>query len=593
MSNLQTTSEPDNSSEMFQNNEELELLDIISQNQYFQKMQNYTIFTTFKDYEKLTKGPQITIDGKKVSIEFLTRLIIDDVYYDYVSRFFRKEIKNFMLTYPVNRDLGKILKYSKLTIFKGLEQLIISDNIPITSKVLERFETLKENISFEKFQKSTQNELYEITIENQKYFVPIKKILSIMSMTNNEFISICKNPNINNINDIPKEHFIYACFVYFSNNNILDEYNLPNHVIKNYQGIADFTAIDLQAINMYLETKDTLHKKINIEKSLREKILDGLPLDATPLEKAIYIYIKMCKILTYDEEYYAVNQKGNPTLKHQDINFISQITPENNEVVCYEFNLILAKFLSELGVNFQCDYDTFIGEAYGYGHANLEFRYDKFLVKADSVTSILQGDLVFAKLNHSLIGLWCTNKNEDTKAQFNEYVDKMYNLIISQSNQKEDINSFEELIKQYETATENISPVSFDDKISVLISKVNTINLFPIDALSYILQLRKIIFNQEERLNNVSFNIIRNNQANKNKTAVPCLVIVLNNNDFDLQPTANQYYFYQAGHQVVPISLEDLQNGFRKGILEYIDPEDPKIPGLVQYEALSQNASLR
>ena len=69
-----------------------------------------------------------------------------------------------------------------------------------------------------------------------------------------------------------------------------------------------------------------------------------------------------------------------------------------------------------------------VGEAYGAGHANLEFRSDKFLVSADSVTSILQGDIMQAKLNQPLVGLKCVNRNQQTQQEFKQSLTKMYQL---------------------------------------------------------------------------------------------------------------------------------------------------------------------
>ena len=66
----------------------------------------------------------------------------------------------------------------------------------------------------------------------------------------------------------------------------------------------------------------------------------------------------MCKLLTYDDEYFAVNQKGPATEKHKDVNYVSNINLTNNRVVCFEFNLIYSKLLDELGINFKADYQN-------------------------------------------------------------------------------------------------------------------------------------------------------------------------------------------------------------------------------------------
>ena len=89
----------------------------------------------------------------------------------------------------------------------------------------------------------------------------------------------------------------------------------------------------------------SISKEIKIDSDLEKVIMDGFPYDASELEMAIYIYIKMCKVLTYDEEYYAVNQMGVATEKHRSTSHIALITPQNNQVVCFEFNIMAIFFL--------------------------------------------------------------------------------------------------------------------------------------------------------------------------------------------------------------------------------------------------------
>ena len=81
--------------------------------------------------------------------------------------------------------------------------------------------------------------------------------------------------------------------------------------------------------------KNNSYFDVKIDSDLEQAIIEGMPEDVTELEKAIYIYIKMCKLLTYDDEYYAVNQTGIATVKRRNIDFVSSITLKNNKVVCF------------------------------------------------------------------------------------------------------------------------------------------------------------------------------------------------------------------------------------------------------------------
>ena len=297
----------------------------------------------------------------------------------------------------------------------------------------------------------------------------------------------------------------------------------------------------------------------------------------------------MCKLLTYDEEYYAVNQKGVATEKHKSTDYVSSITLENNKVVCFEFNLIYSKLLNQLGIHFSSDYKNMVGEAYGAGHANLEFRTDKFLVSADSVTSILQGDIMQAKLNQPLVGLKCINRNQQTQQEFKQSLTKMYQLVaqqeksLSESKQVEHIQTLDELLEEYSHVTTNIQDISLNERLSILVSKVNSTGMVGIDSLSYVLQLRKILFTEEQRKNNISVTIVRNNEPfEEGKVAMASAIFTLNGQSFEENPKQNVYYYFNPNHELVPITREELQTRFNDGKLEYVEKDDPRIPGIIE-----------
>ena len=86
--------------------------------------------------------------------------------------------------------------------------------------------------------------------------------------------------------------------------------------------------IDIEAINKVLKT-DPL-PKVSISNSLKQEILKDIPKSYKKLDIATYIYIKLCKILSYDEEYLVNNQRGSVLDKHVKIDNIKNITIKNN-----------------------------------------------------------------------------------------------------------------------------------------------------------------------------------------------------------------------------------------------------------------------
>lgn len=208
----------------------------------------------------------------------------------------------------------------------------------------------------QEFLEQYQSEVYETTIDFQNYSIPISLFISFFDLTNPEFNNLCSNHNITTINDIPKEHFIYAACEFIKTRKILETFNIPQNISIRYQELLTQQKIDFEALNQYLITSDTLHTKISINDSLRTKILSEMSQNMSILEKSIYIYIKMCKLFTYDDEYIAAKKQEFIFEKHKDLNYISKITPENNRIVCFEFNIIYTKLQEELGIHFKSNY---------------------------------------------------------------------------------------------------------------------------------------------------------------------------------------------------------------------------------------------
>ena len=556
---------------------------------YLRNMAEYTLFTSKEDVEQLRNSEKIKVNSEEVSIEFLKRILNNDFYFEYASRYFNGDINIFAVSHIIGGDTGGSIYYKKSTIIKAIEQLISSGQISLQPDEQQKLDSLKNSISFEKFLEKHKGNKYNIDIDGNKYSIPIEQLVSLMQLPNEQFDNLCSSTDMKEINGIPKEYLIYASFKFSRENKALEEYLMPDIIANRYRDIGSLQKIDLQAINKHLTTTDTKYQNIQINNDLKQSIISDIPEDATDLEKAIYIYIKMCKLLTYDEEYYAVNQKGIATEKHKSTDYVSSITLENNKVVCFEFNLIYSKLLNELGIHFSSDYKGMVGEAYGDGHASLEFRSGKFLISADSVTTILQGDIMQAKLNQPLVGLKCINRNQQTQQEFKESLTKMYQLIAHQENslsenkQVEHIQTLDELLEEYSHVTTNIQDISLNERLSILVSKVNSTGMLGIDSLSYVLQLRKILFTEEQRKNNIGITIVRNNEPfEEGKIAMASAIFTLNGQSFVETPDQNVYYYFNPNYELVPITKEELQTRFNDGKFEYVEKDDPRIPGIIE-----------
>lgn len=556
----------------------LELKKIIEDNYYLKRIAKNDIILSKEESDLLENSKKININNQTFPIDLFINILEDDYYNEYVNKFFNNDIKSLTIYTIFGKGAKEIYKFSKSNIIKGIKKIVDNNIHVLTNKQKENYHYLKNLVSYEKFLSIYKNGIYKIDIENNNYSINISDILEFMNLNSKEFVNICYLKDIETLYNIKKEYFIYAAFKFFINTNALENFILPKNILNNIIDIYQSNHIDLEAINRYLETKDTIYKKVNIDASLKEYLLKDMPNNFNTLEKAIYVYIRMCKTLTYNEEYFAVNQATAVTQKYKNIDYISKINLNNNEVVCYQFSAIYSKLLNELGINFRTYYHNMQEENYGSGHPYLEFRVDNYLVNADSIIYILKGDLVLAKLNRPLNGIKCINKSKYTQNLFNETLNKVYSLIVKEENSLIKEN-FEDLLEEYSHITKNIKDISIFEKLNILVKKVNSKKLSGIDAYSYALKLRKILFTKEEMENKININIVRNNEPNK-KDVIASTITIISVNEDNFNNDDTLYYYFYPNNELMYVSKEELEFNFKHNVLDYIKYNDKKIPGL-------------
>lgn len=547
-------------------------------NEFLKDLKNFSLFVIEPRTEKyLNDATQLEMrKGKNVSFNLLIDMLRDPSGREKFNKLYNSEI-SYVAVYFIT-DEGKYkgeYRFDKRGLIKLLEQAIFD----LPEDIYNIFQEFIGKISYDNFRKEHKEDIYDIKIDNIEYKIPVKNIIELLDMPELDFLHIL---NEDTIYGMPLAHFLYATKEYMKDNSILENYLAAPDIEARLKMISESKYIDIEAINQILTRNDYNFDNIHVNEELKQKILEGIPEELTPLEKAVYIYIKMCKILTYDEEFYAYNQRGPIVSIHENANHVSEITPTNNKVVCYEFNAIYEKMLAELGLNFDTNQTLING--FGGGHANLLFRSDKFLIEADSVTSILQGDIFQAKLNQPLRGLKCKNNNPKTREEFQDTFLKIYFLVASKEekltkNKVGEVESFEDILEQYTDLTDNLKPIPVEEKMAILVDKVNSTRMIGIDAYSYVLQLRKIIFTEQEQKDNFRVTVIRNTEKQGEDTLTTAKAVFALRVPVD-DRFAVEYYIYSPGEQLRPITKEELQEKFELNEIGYVAKDDPVIPGL-------------
>ena len=546
-------------------------------------LKNGIVIISPKTQEYLHDSEQL-LGERNISKKLVVDMLLYEDSYQLLKRMYENGLKSAYVWF-LEEDGGFIDQF--VFTRKGLIKLLRQIDVTQVSSIRERYNEFMDFVSYDKYREKIMNNQYNIVIDNCLYKIPVMEIMNFMDLSDEKIDTIMRNEQY--YNNIPIQQFLYAVSRFYKDNDILNRYEISDDVKRKLETIESSKVVDIQMTNQYTYTDDILLERIHVDEKLEKEILKDLPSDYSNLEKAIYVYIKMCKLFTYDDEYFAVNQVGELAKKHKRIENVSNISLSNNKIVCYEFNAIYSYILHKLGINYKHFVVTNKGELefdedmhnYSGGHSFLRFRCDKYLVKADSVTLILQGDFMQAKLNQPLVGLVCENVNEQSKEEFSKIMSKVYKDIAEKEpkmsqNEVEKKESFEDIISQFIDKT-RIRPIEIKEKVDILISKINSTKMTGrIDAYSYLLQLRKILFNSQEQEENVKVSILRNSSENSARALAIISTIIP---DESGKMVINRYIF-KPGSELISVTRDDLQSLFDKGKMEYIKESHPKIPGI-------------
>lgn len=500
-----------------------------------------------------------------------TQLAIDLLCSDFIyEKYTSKLIDGTLLTSTLNvfeiyfGDTLVINSFSKIELFKVLSYLMNEQIFVPSSKEKERFNALKQSVSLENLISERNN--FQIRVDNIPYKISSQTIIDFISL------SPSKRKAMKMYANIPIKHMAYLAVHFIKDTKLLDNYEVSDKIKTSIESLESYQEIDFESTNQYLKNDDPNEQKISINPELKSKILESIPEGLDNLQKAIFIYMKMCEILTYDDEFYAVNQQGVVAFKHEKIDHINEITPSNNRVVCYEFNAIYSVFLKQLGFNYRTISRGYMDD-FGGGHAFLTFKSGEYIVKVDSVTGVLNGDIPRVKQKLPLEGIIILNKNKDTKEKFKAELKRMEGLYYKIGKEP----TFEETLKAYEQSSPNITIIPFSEKLAIFFTKLKNNNYAQVDRLGYIQILKKTLFSQLELDNNISISYIRNNHPLPDLEAESIVVIAIDDDTSD----ETKYYIYNARLGLNEIEKEELQERFDNGHYDYINPKSkPNIPGI-------------
>lgn len=531
-----------------------------------------TVLLDAQVFEKISNDTnKIVAEQFQYPVELLEYTLNDEQTFKTLFNIFQNAHK-FKIASDSSMD-DETYEYEKIPFLEAIEVARDKGLIKLNRITYSRYKTLLDLIGYGILKKQLQNKTIQAKVDGITYNIPANKIIEFLELDTKTLDDYINTPNRKG--SISKEAFLYIVRRFIIREKLMDNFIFPENIEKRITDIVNYEILDFESQNTYLSDENSLTSKTNLNPELIEAITKDIPANYSTLEKAIFIYIKMCKILSYNDEFFAAKQRGLAAEKHRMIDYIETISPQFPEVVCYEFNAIYAKMLHSLGINFHRECFSWKNK-YGDGHEILSFRVGKYIIEADSSRQILTGDLFNAKVGNSIKGLKCRNQNFDTYMDFDEILRKVYKDI-----KKEDKSTFSEALKEYEELTNaKQAHIPFNTRFDIFLEKIRTSSFNGLNIMSYILRLVNVLFTEEEREHYIDFEIIRdNNPKDEDKIVATCGIITMNEKGILKDEEHNKYYIYING-ELKRILKRTLIRNIITGTLGFIDSEEQYIPGI-------------
>lgn len=492
------------------------------------------LFNIYKNEELLTLQTQRnnTAVSQKLILDFLTDEGLNKYLFNHMT-----DDKGIVIRMSLVKDgqIGDSIIVHRATLSKAIYEIQQSIKGKIPPKVLMRMAAITKASTAYSLNQVYSNEIHTCLVDGEICEIPCLDLYNILNkneMEFNQFISEDEDVEFNVLGEnkkYPKRVVVYMLVDFIESKRILENYVIPEIALSRYITLYNGDFIDYESINKNEKTNDdyfygiSISDLIHLDSQLEEEVLNDMHPTYSLLEKAIYIYYKLCELLSCDQEYYAANQHVEDAEKHFDINRINNVTLLNNEVLWYEFIAIYAYFLKKLGIKYTVN--NVIQDEYGESHSTISFKVGEYLVTADSTISVLQNDMTSAKINDRLTGMRLTNENATTRNKFVE----TYNKVVSDIDKtKKDKVKFTEAVRIYKEKYAKIN-LSKKEKLYMLFKEIGHTKLKGIDVISTHFRIYDHLFKQDD---DVSINFISSTvNAYKDFNYTPLTIISVKVND--------------------------------------------------------------
>lgn len=532
----------------------------------------------------------LSYDGTEIVPETVSARLIeniarrDDYYAHLLAIDATRVTESFRIGYLLGGDTaGTNQAVTIANVARGLTDMAKAGIFANEVEAQQRVAEISRLTSIETMRTEYASQIYRNMIDGQHYEIPTASLVNILLSDDEDYQRFLAEDGDS---EIPTEHLAYALKQFVSGNRLFARFVIPDNIRDRYVSLLGYEQVDFESVNQLTTLGDMeIVGEAVVDESLRRKVMEDIPEDLNDLERAFWMYLKLCQTLTYDAECYAYDSEGPVTLKYQDVARISAITPESNSAVCVEFNVIFQKLLQEAGIGFSTQYGSlnepngfFLNAGfYGEGHAYCRCRAGAYIVDFDSVRKVIGGDLAGAKLQQPLNGVICRNKNQGTRQEFGRTLARITKRFY-ESQPPDQISDTVQVAVTPDILAEHLTGV--DERVADWIRAIDGSGLAPVDGITRLLVLRREILGNEEN-GSVSLSIVRENANDSTPIARPVVLITVETTGHSEHEAGRRYFSFSPPGHVMPQDHADIEQRFADHHYEYLfGQEAHPVPGL-------------
>lgn len=291
-----------------------------------------------------------------------------------------------------------------------------------------------------------------------------------------------------------------------------------------------------------------------INNELKEYVYKDIPKELTPEETAIWIYMKLCQTLNYDDS------RAFDKNISDEINIdLLQNTKPNSDVVCFDFSRIYAKFVNSIpGDAIKAD---IIGTT---KHFFVNLISNNIIMTAEATSAISNTNEFFKiKMRLPIEGLYASYDPKGiVQSSINKFIPLIYNNDVHTTKSYIDmLNTIRADESEKDTKTDESK---LYNKLRALSKTMKQYNVSGIEALEGVIKFAGLGFFGD----NVEHAWIKRKVHSTGEEIKYKSGVIIN------QKENNQFYILDCtSMQVLLMSKEDLLEKFKNGNFSYKDPK--------------------